>query len=181
MDMESAPVTGRSAVDLFARDLAMCLSVHRDRGPALVWSDGAETFVAEPSMAGLPQTALTAEQPGSAPVVPSSPARAGELAEELGRLLGCEARSTLLLLPVGRERPDNKAATDLVLLPVEGGCDCRVDLEAATDRARGQDATLNLRLRVGEALYVPCGLTYTLGGVHAPCILQVISLHDSSW
>ncbi|MFH8803875.1 hypothetical protein ACH4F6_30480 [Streptomyces sp. NPDC017936] len=180
--MESAPVTGRSALERFARDLAMCLSVHRDRGPALVWPDGLEALVAESSVAGFAQ-ATAGAGPGSPPVMPSGPARAEELAGEVGRLLGCEVRSSLLLLPAGAERPGHEAATDLVLLSVRGGCDCRVELRprGAGCAARGQDPALNLRLRVGEALYVPGGLTYALGGVRAPCILQVISLHAASW
>ncbi|MFD8263138.1 hypothetical protein ACFV19_30475 [Streptomyces griseoluteus] len=182
MDMESAPVTGRSALERFARDLAMCLSVHRDRGPALVWPDGLEALVTESSVARMEQaTAWTG--PGSPSVMPSGPARAEELAGEVGRLLGCEVRSSLLLLPAGEERSDNEAATDRVLLPVRGACDCRVELDPrGADRAPcGQAPALNLRLRVGEALYVPGGLTYALGGVHAPCILHVISLHAASW
>ncbi|MEV5433780.1 hypothetical protein [Streptomyces sp. NPDC052701] len=178
--MESALIAGRSALDVFARDLALCLSVHRDRGPALVWPDGLEALVPESPVADFAQVSAGIA-PVTPPPAPPGPARAGELAEELGRLLGCEARGSFVLLPAGAERAGTRAATDLVLLPVRGGCDCRVELQprGADSAALGQD--LNLRLRTGEALYVPGGLTYALGGVYAPCVLQVISLHAATW
>ncbi|MEU6556721.1 hypothetical protein ABZ915_41735 [Streptomyces sp. NPDC046915] len=178
--MESAPVAGRSPLEVFARDLALCLSVNRDRGPALVWPDGVESLVAESSVADLAQAAAGAA-PGTPPPAPPGLARAAELSEELGRLLSCEVHSSLVLLPAGAERNGDTATTDLVLLPVRGGCDCRVHLEPRTPEPTAAEKVLNLRLRVGEALYVPAGLRYALGGVHAPCVLQVLSLHDSAW
>ncbi|MFF9203827.1 hypothetical protein ACF1AE_18730 [Streptomyces sp. NPDC014986] len=180
MDMESAPVAGRLAVDVFARDLALCLSVHRDRSPALVWPDGMEALVAESSVDDFAQATAGIASAVSSPA-PSGPGRAGEMAEELGRLLGCEVRRSLVLLLAGEERADNRAATDLVLLPVQGGCDCRVELKPRDADSAACAQNLNLRLRSGEALYVPSGLTYTLGGVYTPCVLQVISLHAASW
>ncbi|CAL9655673.1 hypothetical protein [Streptomyces sp. Tu 3180] len=178
VDMESAPVVSRTALDVFARDLALCLSVHRDRGPALVWPDGLEALAAEPSLADFAQVIAGTATATTPPMPPGCP---GGVAEELGRLLGCEVRRSLVLLLAGEERPDNRAATDLVLLPVQGGCDCRVELEPRGADPAASPRDLNLRLRVGEALYVPGGLTYALGGVHAPCLLQVISLHAASW
>jgi hypothetical protein len=178
--MESALVVGRSALDVFARDLALCLSVHRDRGPALVWPDGLESFVAESPVADFAQVTAGIE-PAAPPPAPPGSLRAGELAEELGRLLGCEVRGSLVLLSAGEERAGNRAATDLVLLPVQGGCDCRVELGPRDAHSAASDRDLNLRLRIGEALYVPGGLTYALGGVYTPCVLQVISLHAASW
>ncbi|MGW2640685.1 hypothetical protein [Streptomyces sp. NPDC001348] len=178
--MESAPVAGRPPLEVFARDLALCLSVNRDRGPALVWPDGVEALVAESSVADLAQAAAGTVQ-GTPPPAPSGLARAAELSAELGRLLNCEVRSSLVLLPTGEVRTGDRAATDLVLLPVRGGCDCRVRLEPRAPEPTAAEQVLNLRLRVGEALYVPAGLGYSLGGVHAPCVLQVLSLHDSAW
>ncbi|MER6441345.1 hypothetical protein ABT275_33940 [Streptomyces sp. NPDC001185] len=178
--MESAPAAGNSPLEVFARDLALCLSVNRDRGPALVWPDGVEALVAESSVADLAQAAAETA-PGTPP--PPSPglARATELSEEIGRLLNCEVHSSFILLPAGAERTGDRATTDLVLLPVRGGCECRVHLEPRNPEPTAAEQVLNLRLRAGEALYVPAGLGYALGGVHAPCVLLVLSLHDSAW
>lgn len=178
--MESAPVASRSVLDVSVRDLALCVAVHRDRGPALVWPDGLDTLLAESSVADFAR-ATVGTAPTTPPPAPPGPDRAGELAEELGRLLNCEARSALVPLPAGEERADNRAATDLVLLPVQGGCDCRVELKPRGADPAACDQDLRLRLRTGEALYVPGGLAYALGGVYAPCVLQVISLRAISW
>lgn len=47
MDYETAWDQGKAGLDIFVRDLALCLSVHRDRGPALVWPDGVDAVLAQ--------------------------------------------------------------------------------------------------------------------------------------
>ncbi|MFF3941849.1 hypothetical protein [Streptomyces phaeofaciens] len=157
MDYEPASAGAESGLDHFVRDLALCLSVHRDRSPALVWPDGIDAVVAE---AGT-------EMP--------------ELTTALGALLGSEVTSSSVALEVGGHSEGNPARTDLVLLPVKGSCGGRVEPSPPGRGPAVLEHALELRLRVGEALYVPRGFVYTLDSVHTPCTLQVLALHPSVW
>ncbi|OIJ62751.1 hypothetical protein [Streptomyces mangrovisoli] len=171
MDNGWAWVEDGAGLDLFVRDLALCLSVHRDRSPALVWPDGVDTVLA--GMRGVPRQRADAELPGVA-------AGTADLTTGLGELLGCRVGSRYVTLPTGAEGPAT-AATDLVVLPVLGGCAGRVD-PAPPGRARAAlTRALEVRLRVGEALYVPRGFGYTLAGTRSPCTLLVLALHPPSW
>ncbi|MFB7333686.1 hypothetical protein ACFC00_18815 [Streptomyces adustus] len=157
MDYELTSAETESGLDRFVRDLALCLSVHRDRSPALVWPDGIDAVVA----------GADAELPG--------------LTTALGALLGSEVTSSSVALPVGGRSERNTADTDLVLLPVKGSCGGRVEPVSPGQGRAVLEHVLELRLRVGEALYVPRGFVYTLDFVHTPCTLQVLALHPSSW
>ncbi|MEU1518471.1 hypothetical protein ABZ490_41085 [Streptomyces sp. NPDC005811] len=154
---------GTTGLELFVRDLALCLSVHRDRGPALVWPDGVDAVLvdAEPTHGVAAGTAA--------------------LTSGLGELLACRVGSSFLTLEPGAHSGGNTAATDLVLLPVRGSCGGRVE-PAPPGRARAVlDRPLELRLRVGEALYVPSGFGYELNEAHSPCTLLVLALHPPVW
>ncbi|GAB7110200.1 hypothetical protein JCM4814A_85150 [Streptomyces phaeofaciens JCM 4814] len=157
VDYEPASAGAESGLDHFVRDLALCLSVHRDRSPALVWPDGIDAVVAE---AGT-------EMP--------------ELTTALGALLGSQVTSSSVELPVGGHSEGNPARTDLVLVPVKGSCGGRVEPSPPGRGPAVLEHALELRLRVGEALYVPRGFVYTLDSVHTPCTLQVLALHPSVW
>lgn len=161
MDFESTSVTGRAGLDLFVRDVALCLSVNRDRTPALVWPEGMDAVVA-------------ATEPEAPPEVGSATT---ELTTRLGALLGCTVVSSSVALALGARHTGTTTETDLVLLPVRGSCGGRVE----PTRPRRPDHTLDLRLRVGEALYLPRGYTYTLNDVHTPCTLQLLTLHAPTW
>ncbi|QNP74890.1 hypothetical protein IAG44_39345 [Streptomyces roseirectus] len=154
MEFEPASQGAEPGLSHFVRDLALCLSVHRDRSPALVWPDGIDAVVAEAD--------------GELP----------ELATSLGALLGCEVTSSFVGLPVGGRGDGDTAGTDLVLLPVKGSCGGRVE---PSPGGHAPVHALELRLRVGEALYVPRGFVYALDAVHTPCTLQVLTLHPPDW
>ncbi|MGW7545608.1 hypothetical protein ACWGKQ_31530 [Streptomyces sp. NPDC054770] len=175
MDYESAPVTGRADLELLVRDLALCLSVHRDKSPALVWPEGIDAVVA-----GAREVLSQGVVPGAQEPQRVS-AGTAEVASALGELLGCEVDSSFIVLPTGAQHTGDTAKTDLVLLPVQGSCGGRVEPSAPGQDGAVLDHALELRLRVGEALYVPCGFVYTLNGVHAPCTLQVLALHPPVW
>ncbi|MER7839438.1 hypothetical protein ABTY98_27040 [Streptomyces sp. NPDC096040] len=154
MDFESASVVGGTELERFVRDVALCLSVHRDRSPALVWPDGVDAVVAR---AGRDE--------------------ADELTSALGRVLGGEVGSSFVELPLGGRSAASVAETDLVLVPVRGSCGGRVEASPPGQGGAVLQHALELRLRVGEALYVPRGFVYTLNDVHTPCTLQVFAVH----
>ncbi|MCX4766717.1 hypothetical protein OG562_38235 [Streptomyces sp. NBC_01275] len=174
MDYEGDWGKGASGLELFVRDLALCLSVHRDRGPALVWPDGVDAV-----LSGDGGIRRGRADPGPEPdgVV----AGTAELTSGLGELLGCQVGSSYLSLPTGAQSTGNTAATDLVLLPVRGSCGGRVEPSPPGQARAVLDRALELRLRVGEALYVPSGFGYALNGAHSPCTLLVLALHPSAW
>ncbi|WDM15091.1 hypothetical protein J3S85_28405 [Streptomyces lavenduligriseus] len=157
MDFEPASEGAAAGPGRFVRDLALCLSVHRDRSPALVWPEGIDDLVADAS----------GELPG--------------LTGPLGTLLGCEVTSSALSLPVGGRSDGDTVATDLVLLPVRGSCRGRVGPLPPGQGFAASEHTLELRLRIGEALYVPRGFVYSLDSAHTPCRLQVLALHPARW
>ncbi|NBM18193.1 hypothetical protein [Streptomyces sp. GC420] len=157
MDYEPAWAGAESDLDRFVRDLTLCLSVHRDRSPALVWPDGIDAVVAARHTDG------------------------PELTAALGALLGSEVTSSFITLAVGARSGRKTAGTDLVLLPVQGSCGGRVEPSAPGQGPAVLEKALELRLRVGEALYVPTGLVYSLDAVHTPCTLQVLAVHPPAW
>ncbi|MEU8792454.1 hypothetical protein [Streptomyces sp. NPDC048643] len=172
MDFESTSVTGRAGLDLFVRDVALCLSVNRDRTPALVWPEGIEAVVAA---AG---EAPPLDMPSTSPEVPPGET---DLTNRLGMLLGCTVVSTSVALALGARHTGTTTETDLVLLPVHGSCGGRVEPTRPAHPSPRPQHTLDLRLRVGEALYLPRGYTYTLNDVHTPCTLQILALHPPAW
>lgn len=104
-----------------------------------------------------------------------------DLTSGLGDLLGCRVGSSYLTLPIGRRNAADEAATDLVLLPVRGSCGGRVEPSPPGQARAVLDHPLELRLRVGEALYVPRGFGYALNDAHSPCTLLVLALHPPAW
>ncbi|MER5198116.1 hypothetical protein ACWD3J_32285 [Streptomyces sp. NPDC002755] len=186
MDYEGDWGKGASGLELFVRDLALCLSVHRDRGPALVWPDGVDAVLAGDD--GVRRGRADPESgPGPEPDPDPEPGPDGvaagttQLTSGLGELLGCRVGSTYLTLPTGAQSTGNTAATDLVLLPVRGSCGGRVEPSPPGQARAVLDRALELRLRVGEALYVPSGFGYALNGAHSPCTLLVLALHPTVW
>lgn len=103
MDFEPASDGTETGPGRFVGDLALCLAVHRDRSPAIVWPEGSDDLVADAN--------------GELP----------DLAGPLGALLGCEVTRSTVALPVGGRRTGDTVATDLVLLPVSGSCRCEVE------------------------------------------------------
>ncbi|KUN76444.1 hypothetical protein [Streptomyces griseoruber] len=177
MDYEGDRGQGKSGLELFVRDLALCLSVHRDRGPALVWPDGVDAVLVDgdPTEDGHPRRGRADPEPAGVA------AGTDALTSGLGELLACRVGSSYLTLDPGTQSGGNTAATDLVLLPVRGSCGGRVE-PAPPGRARAVlDRPLELRLRVGEALYVPSGFGYELNEAHSPCTLLVLALHPPIW
>lgn len=177
MDYESAPVTGQDQLGLFVRDLALCLSVHRDRSPALVWPDGVDAVLA--GVCGVPRQRT---DPGPDKARPDAAATGlGELTAALGSQLGCEVGGSFVVLPTGGQSTGTTSGTDLVLLPVRGSCGGRVERSPSGEGTAVLDRALELRLRVGEALYVPRGFHYTLNEARSPCTLLVLALHPLAW
>ncbi|WP_460072516.1 hypothetical protein [Streptomyces sp. YKOK-I1] len=172
---------GTSGLELFVRDLALCLSVHRDRGPALVWPDGVDAVLVDAVPMGDSGPRRDRADPEREPDPGGGTAGTAALTSGLGELLACRVGSSYLTLDPGAHSGGNTAATDLVLLPVRGSCGGRVE-PAPPGRARAVlDRPLELRLRVGEALYVPSGFGYELNEAHSPCTLLVLALHPPVW
>ncbi|MFI7501490.1 hypothetical protein ACIBVL_23895 [Streptomyces sp. NPDC049687] len=157
MDLEQTSERAQTGLSRFVEDLALCLAVHRDRSPAVVWPEGIDATVA---------------------------GRGGELSElptSLGALLGAEVTSSVLVLPVGGRSDADTTEGDLVLLPLKGSCGSRVTPSVPGQGSTVPEHTLELRLRVGEALYVPQSYAYTLNAVHIPCTLQILTLRPAVW
>jgi hypothetical protein len=176
LDSESAR---RADLKVFLRDLALCLSVHRDRSPALVWPEGADTVLGRIFAAHTPPSTGYPD-PGADRVVPAGPETA-DLTTGLGALLGCVVHSGYRVMPRGSQTSDIRAPADLVLLPIRGGCDCHIEPLVDSTAPAVLDKALHLRLRVGEALHIPARFVYSLTEVHAPCTLLVLSFHAASW
>ncbi|MEW2045155.1 hypothetical protein OHS71_02850 [Streptomyces sp. NBC_00377] len=180
MDYAEDRREGMSGPELFVRDLALCLSVHRDRGPALVWPDGVDAVLSEGDGVRRGRTAPPPE-PGPDSEPDGVAAGTARLTSGLGELLGCRVGSSYVTLHTGAQSTGNTAATDLVLLPVRGSCGGRVEPPPPGQTRAVLDRALELRLRVGEALYVPSGFGYALNGAHSPCTLLVLALHPPAW
>jgi hypothetical protein len=171
-DFGSASAAGGTDLERFVRDLALCLSVHRDKSPALVWPDGIDAVVARTVR---PRGRRHADAGPAGPDADRD--EADELTSALGKMLGSEVTGWFVELPLGARRGGNVAETDLVLMPVHGSCGGRVEASAPGADGAVLEHALELRLRVGEALYVPRGFVYTLYDVHTPCTLQVLAVH----
>ncbi|WP_162130086.1 hypothetical protein [Streptomyces xiaopingdaonensis] len=174
MDWEPPSEACGADLEHFVRDLALCLSVHRGKSPALVWPDGIDAVVACGRTGG-GSASPSAERDGDEKRDESS-----ELTRALGAALGTEVSSSWVELPLGAESIGNTAETDLVLAPVRGSCGGRVEASPPGQVAAVLNHPLELRLLAGQALYVPRGFVYTLNNVHTPCTLQVFALHPST-
>ncbi|MHB9863803.1 hypothetical protein [Streptomyces sp. YIM S03343] len=182
MDHRSATTEEGTGLGRFARDLAVCLAVHRDKGPAVVWPEGADAVL--PRLLGVPRH----RRPGvprhglpADPVPASRAAGTAALASRLGRLLGCRVDGSYLDLPAGARHFGDSTGGDLVYLPVRGGCRARLEPASPGPSSALLERPLELRLLAGEALYVPRGLGCVLHEVRAPSRLLVLALRPWAW
>lgn len=169
MDHRSATAEEGTGLGRFARDLAVCLAVHRDRGPAVVWPEGVDTVL--PRLPGVPRHRRPAD-----PVPADRAAGTAALASRLGGLLGCRVDGSYLDLPAGARHFGDSTGGDLVFLPVRGGCRARLEPAPPGPSRVLLERPLELRLLAGEALYVPRGLGCVLHEVRAPSRLLVLTL-----
>lgn len=174
--------------DRFFRDIGLCVSTYRGRGPAMVWPAGAgavvDAFGARPPDQPAGQApAGRAAPPGPRAAEPSM----REMADHLGEFVGGPVGARYWSLAAGRRTEPYPLEHDAVLLQLAGSCECRVagpraaggtepgagagpSAEPCADAAR--DAPwVRVRLRAGEALYVARHGSYALSEVHAPCTL----------
>ncbi|GHC48264.1 hypothetical protein [Streptomyces cinnamoneus] len=158
----------RDAVRSYAADIALALSVHRGVDPALVWPD------TEPSglLDGLAthaaaRLATAPAEPSPAALVAAGP-EAGPLSGFLGEALGCAVTARYGYAPPGVPGREILADGDLLVIPVDRGCDCSVHPPA-------RPAPLRMRLLKGEVLYVPQDFAMRVSGRHASSPLLVIT------
>lgn len=72
-------------------------------------------------------------------------------------------------LGVGQKMDDTKGHRDVLLLPLEGGFECRIEsADGAPDAAR-EDSSIHLRVRFGEILYIPEKLGFSVAEAHSRC------------
>ncbi|MFJ8005313.1 hypothetical protein [Streptomyces fagopyri] len=105
------------------------------------------------------------------PALRTASEMAQEVARRLGTVLGEPVGAHVWHLAVGYETPETRPGRDMVLLPVRGGCECRGRPVPQQDGGAVFGTPVRLRLRLGEALYLPAHFCYTLAEVHAPCIV----------
>ncbi|MEU6537032.1 hypothetical protein [Streptomyces sp. NPDC047000] len=175
MDHRSARAEDTTGPGRLARDLALCLAVHLDRSPAVVWPDCADAVLSR--FPGAPR------RPAGRPPADTGPGTppATRLATRLGDLLGRRVDASYLDLPAGSRRPGGPAAADRVLLPVRGGCRARLEPAPPGPCRAVLEHPLELRLLAGEALYVPRGIGCALHEVRSPGTLLVLTLRPPSW
>ncbi|MEU7132382.1 hypothetical protein [Streptomyces sp. NPDC046261] len=161
--MLNADVTGGD-IRTYAGDIALALSVHRGHSAALVWPenepagllDGLATLAAV-RMAATPPVPDRGE-PGPAweELVPAGP-EAEPLAGFLGGALERAVTACYACAPPGPPGRRIAADGDLLIVPLDRGCDCGV-------HPPGRPDPLRMRLHKGEVLYVPQGFALTVSG-----------------
>ncbi|MCA6095652.1 hypothetical protein LE181_26265 [Streptomyces sp. SCA3-4] len=164
----------RDAVRSYAADIVLALSVHRGVGPALVWPDtepsglldGLATHAAA-RLAAAPSELPEPPEPSPAALVPAGP-EAGPLSGFLAEALGCAVTARYGYAPPGVPGRELPAGGDLLVIPVDRGCDCSVHPPA-------RPGPLRMRLLKGEVLYVPQDFTMRVSGRHASSPLLVIT------
>ncbi|MEV7076526.1 hypothetical protein [Streptomyces sp. NPDC093990] len=165
--------------DMFFRDMAECVSTHREAGPALVWPRNADGVLKR--LRAEHERALEA---GSAPDRPAErPADrhrnadprplARLVASRLRTLVGASAvRADFHDLAAGETRETLLTDADALLITVRGGLECSVRSASASPPRR--HLPLTLRMRVGEVLYVPHSYPFSLtAGRSSSTVLQL--------
>jgi hypothetical protein len=176
--------------DRFFRDIGLCVTTYRGRGPAMVWPAGAaavvDAFDARPPdrpSGHAPDGRAAPPGPGPHAAEPSM----REMADHLGEFVGGPVGARYWSLAAGRRTEPHSLEHDAVLLQLAGSCECRVASPRAAAGAApgagpgasaepradaGRDAPwVRVRLRAGEALYVARHGSYALAEVHDHCTL----------
>jgi hypothetical protein len=161
----------------FLRDITLCLSVSRGISPALVWPLGSEVVLGrlaplDPETACLPMAADTLSARWQ------RDSDTAELTSGLGASLEARVEAVFRPVPAGASGSSLGEQADLLLLPVHGGCQARIEPPREHPVPPPADRPLSLRLRVGAAFYVPAGFTATPSEAHAPCVLLVLSIRS---
>ena len=163
----------------FVREVALSVSVHRDRSPAMVWPEH------EP-VALLRRLALLATarlEPLSGPwwnVLPAGP-EAAPLADRLQAVLGRAVRADYASGPFRRDSGALHKGAEALLFPLRGSFDCTV-LAPSTRAGEApalSTAPLHLRVRPAEVLYVPARSGLSVSGGAAASVLLVLSLSEA--
>jgi hypothetical protein len=154
----------------FFRDIDLCVSTHRGATPALVWPAHGdrvlEALVVPPAALSLAEGAAFA---GASVERREAGDETAALTSRLGSRLGADVIAFYLALGQGALTDDVSSDAETLLLTFSGGCACSVALRSEEDG--GSTAGLHLRLRLGEALYIPARRAFRVAGVHASCLL----------
>ncbi|MEW1569400.1 hypothetical protein AB0454_41465 [Streptomyces sp. NPDC093509] len=158
------------ALSSFARDLALCLAVHRDICPAIVWPEGSDVVVdairkARRQSLGTQDLENTAEK---------------YLTMSLAELLSCHVEGSRGSIPADFNGICI-APVDLVLVPIVGNCFIRIERQQSSTHNSTLERPIELRLRVGEALYVPYGALFSADEGQASCELLMLSMGPTAY
>ncbi|MFI9236663.1 hypothetical protein [Streptomyces sp. NPDC053079] len=153
--MHNADVTGGD-IRTYAGDIALALSVHRGHSAALVWPETEPAGLLDGLAARAAARIAAAAAPARGEPVPAGP-EAEPLAGSLGGALERPVTAFYACAPPGPPGRRITADGDLLIVPVDRGCDCGV-------QPPGRPDPLRMRLHKGEVLYVPRGFRLTVSG-----------------
>jgi hypothetical protein len=109
-----------------------------------------------------------------APILVPAGTETDELTAGLGARLGCRVRAFYWVVPAGGESGEIRSESDFVLVPIDGGCQCRVQPVLDGEDLTASDKPLTVRLRVGEVLYAPGRFSYALSEAYGPCVVLLL-------
>jgi hypothetical protein len=176
-DQLSAHAADPGDEEKFYRHIAISVSTNRGLSPALVWPEGDETALEGIIAEDGGWAGLVERRPDGTPALRSAGPSAQAMAGQLGSLLDAPVRVNCWDMDVGQKAVEIRPELDIVLLVVRGSCACRVRPIAAEDGV-ASNASLHVRLRLAEALYIPQRFSYSLMEVHAPCVIAQFMLGE---
>lgn len=165
--------------DRFFRDIALCVTTYRGRGPAMVWPAGAATVVgACDSRSPDPDAGRALDGRAAPPALRAAEPPMREMADHLSGFVRRPVHARYWSLGAGQRTAPHTLEHDAVLLQLAGSCECRV---AGAGPGPGGDSRpagprVRVRLRAGEALYVARRGSYALAEVHSHCTLVQFQL-----
>ncbi|MBX7549148.1 hypothetical protein K1Y78_14130 [Streptomyces sp. tea 10] len=178
--MNSDPDTAAldSELDGFVREIALSVSVHRDRSPAMVWPEHEPVAL----LTGLADVAAARLEllSGRWWNVLSAGPEATVLADRLQAALGRLVRADYAAAPSWQDSSELNVDGEALLLPLRGGYDFTVFPPAAAGRLgespAGSTTPLRLRLHTAEVLYAPTGWRLSVSGGTTAAVLLVLHL-----
>lgn len=165
-------VDDEKSLNSFVRDLALCLSVHRDISPAMVWPDGNDDIV--------DAIRKSWQQSRSIHNSERNPAIEERLASNLGRLLDCHTESSFVSTPVDLKSIYSRSL-DFIFIPITENIFIQIQSRRPDIVNSPLAPAVKLRLRAGEALYVPRRSLFSVESKKASCYLLMLSLKPAEY
>jgi hypothetical protein len=175
MGAEFPPETEPDDMDNFLHDIAISVSLHQGVRPALVWPEGCDS-VPDELVALLVRDGYPRKAQDNSPSRRPAGFEIDDLTRGLGALLNVSVRSFYWELAARQETDRIRSGADAILLALTGACAFQIRPGGTEGNERTSDTLLNLRLRPGEALYIPQSFDYVIADVHTPSVLLELLL-----